>query len=152
MPFKRELIRVVVEVVMDFYASRRSLITAPLIDLTRRAKARDEMTAEEGARADLTVLERVHENLEDNATLEGILADLIIPAVCAARSWVSARKGSHLHLIQSIAVKSLRIRRAPPVHVHLESFAQAQPQTHNEASLIDQLAVEHWPRPYRFDS
>ncbi|KAJ7717313.1 hypothetical protein B0H16DRAFT_1740610 [Mycena metata] len=98
MPFKRELIRGVVEG-----------FTTPLFDPTRRANARDEMTAEEGARADLTVLERVHENFEDNATLEGFLADLIIPAVCAARSWVSARKGSHPHLIQSIAVKSLQL-------------------------------------------
>ncbi|KAJ7725488.1 hypothetical protein B0H16DRAFT_1471866 [Mycena metata] len=69
-PFKHELIRVVVEG-----------FTTPLFDPTRRAKAWDEMTAEEGARADLTVLERVHENFEDNATLEGFLADLIISAV-----------------------------------------------------------------------
>jgi condensin complex subunit 3 len=75
----------------------------------RRVKERHEMTAEEGVRADLTdlrclalvnsMLERVHgvcfllsiffraswltrpQNFEDNSTLEGILADLIIPAV-----------------------------------------------------------------------
>ncbi|KAJ7708500.1 hypothetical protein B0H16DRAFT_1746224 [Mycena metata] len=132
MPFKRELIRVVVEG-----------FTTPLFDPTRRANARDEMTAEEGARADLTVLERVHEHFEDNATLEGFLTDW----PCAARSWVSTRKplvGLCLCslIAKSIAVKSLRVRRAPPVHAHLDDFAQAQPQTHNEASLIDQLAVE----------
>ncbi|KAJ7714349.1 hypothetical protein B0H16DRAFT_1742652 [Mycena metata] len=105
------------------------------------------MTAEEGARADLAdfeMLERVHE-----VQFRGQRYARGLPHGLAVR-----RKELGIHekplvglclcslIAKSIAVKSLRVRRAPPVHAHLDDFAQAQPQTHNEASLIDQLAVE----------
>ncbi|KAG6815820.1 hypothetical protein H0H87_011119 [Tephrocybe sp. NHM501043] len=58
---------------------------------TQRAKLRDDMSPEERMQADITdmrclslcigMLERVDGSFEDNSTLEGILADLIIPSV-----------------------------------------------------------------------
>ncbi|KAF7365576.1 hypothetical protein MVEN_00431000 [Mycena venus] len=107
MPSERELVRVVVEIIMDLregdaepepemdhdmtQSTIRTQSTLRRERSLRRAKERDEMTPEEALQADLTdmrclalvvgMLERVHGNLEENSTLEGILADLIIPAV-----------------------------------------------------------------------
>ncbi|KAJ7032450.1 nuclear condensing complex subunit [Mycena alexandri] len=134
MPTERELIRVVVEVVMDLREPAGE--EEPDHDTTirsdsptrkerslRRAKARDEMTAEDGARADLTdlrclavtigMLERVHGNFEDNSTLEGILADLIIPAVRRKELGIREKGlvglGLCCLIAKSIAVKSLQL-------------------------------------------
>ncbi|KAJ7765255.1 nuclear condensing complex subunit [Mycena metata] len=135
MPTERELIRVVVEVVMDLRepageeeeldhdTTMRSDSTTRKERSLRRAKARDEMTAEEGARADLTdlrcltvtigMLERVHGNFEDNSTLEGILADLIIPAVRRKELGIREKGlvalGLCCVIAKSIAVKSLQL-------------------------------------------
>ncbi|KAJ7185293.1 nuclear condensing complex subunit [Mycena filopes] len=137
MPSERELIRVVVEVVMDLRepAGEEEELehdttihsdmtqTMPKERSLRRAKAREEMTAEEAARADLTdlrclavcigMLERVHGNFEDNSTLEGILADLIIPAVRRKELGIREKGlvglGLCCLIAKSIAVKSLQL-------------------------------------------
>ncbi|KAK7023043.1 nuclear condensing complex subunit [Favolaschia claudopus] len=140
MPTERELIRVVVEIVMDLREPEeeegenneqeqeltRSDITQSTLRKERsmrRAKGRQEMTPEEAAGADLvdmrcltlviSMLERVHGNFEDNSTLEGILADLIIPAV--RRKEVGIREkglvglGLCCLIAKSIAIKSLQL-------------------------------------------
>ncbi|KAJ7167346.1 nuclear condensing complex subunit [Mycena crocata] len=141
MPTERELIRVVVEIVMDLrepeeedlevnetqdHDTTQSDITQSTIRKERslrRAKDRSGMSVEEGVKADLTdmrclalcisMLERVHGNFEDNSTLEGILADLIIPAV--RRKEIGIREkglvglGLCCLIAKSIAVKSLQL-------------------------------------------
>ncbi|KAG5636580.1 hypothetical protein H0H81_007551 [Sphagnurus paluster] len=110
MPTERELIRVVVEIIIDLREEEdpeasdgRSVLndTESNADLTQttivkeksiqRSKSREDMNLEERAEADITdmrcltlciaMLERVDGTFEDNSTLEGILADLIIPSV-----------------------------------------------------------------------
>ncbi|KAJ7701145.1 nuclear condensing complex subunit [Mycena rosella] len=128
MPNERELIRVVVEIVMDLREPEEEDepdhdTTQSTIRSLRRAKGREEMSPAEAARADLTdmrclalcvsMLERVHGNFEDNSTLEGILADLIIPAV--RRKELGIREpglvglGLCCLIAKSIAVKSLQL-------------------------------------------
>ncbi|KAJ7104390.1 nuclear condensing complex subunit [Mycena belliarum] len=131
MPTERELIRVVVEIVMDLRdpeeeepeADHDTTLSTVRSRSLRRAKPREEMSAAEAARADLTdmrclavcvsMLERVHGNFEDNSTLEGILADLIIPAV--RRKELGIREpglvglGLCCLIAKSIAVKSLQL-------------------------------------------
>ncbi|KAK0449796.1 nuclear condensing complex subunit [Desarmillaria tabescens] len=103
-PSERELIRVVVEIVVDLRDDDDNEIAEGDIsrsDTTqttirkegsmRRMRDLESMSAEEKREADLTdmrcltlcigMLERVHGTFEDNSTLEGMLADLIIPAV-----------------------------------------------------------------------
>ncbi|KAJ7917694.1 nuclear condensing complex subunit [Mycena leptocephala] len=141
MPTERELIRVVVEIVMDLREYEhedeepeandhadmtQSDVTQSTIRKERslrRVKERHEMTAEEGVRADLTdlrclalvnsMLERVHGNFEDNSTLEGILADLIIPAVRRKELGIREKGlvglGLCCLIAKSIAVKSLQL-------------------------------------------
>ncbi|KAJ7512962.1 nuclear condensing complex subunit [Mycena galericulata] len=141
MPTERELIRVVVEIVMDLrepeeeenemqYAQDHDTTQSDVTQSTirrersvRRAKARDEMTPEEAVQADLTdmrclalcisMLERVHGNFEDNSTLEGILADLIIPAVRRKELGIREKGlvglGLCCLIAKSIAVKSLQL-------------------------------------------
>ncbi|KAJ6523478.1 nuclear condensing complex subunit [Mycena vulgaris] len=133
MPTERELIRVVVEIVMDLrepeeeenlnendHDTTQSTIRNRSL---RRAKPREEMSSAEAAHADLTdmrclalcvsMLERVHGIFEDNSTLEGILADLIIPAV--RRKELGIREpglvglGLCCLIAKSIAVKSLQL-------------------------------------------
>ncbi|KAM6503310.1 Nuclear condensing complex subunit [Amanita muscaria] len=107
LPNERELIRIVVEVIIelrendqdphseeeniDDSRSDASHATFRQEKSLRRKKQPHEMTAEERAIADIidlrcliiciALLERVHGTFEDNSTLEGILADLIIPSV-----------------------------------------------------------------------
>ncbi|KAF8635423.1 hypothetical protein AX15_000413 [Amanita polypyramis BW_CC] len=109
MPNERELIRVVVEVIIDVrendqtpesdnetaaYDDSRSEAgnsSSRWEKSLRRKKDFHDMTAEERVIADvielrclmvcIALLERVHGNFEDNSTLEGILSDLIIPSV-----------------------------------------------------------------------
>ncbi|KAJ7598768.1 nuclear condensing complex subunit [Mycena floridula] len=104
MPSERDLIRVVVETVIelreddeqpdepgDTSHSDISQATLKKDRLNRRSKQLQEMSEEEKRDSDLTdlrcltlcigMLERVNGTFEDNSTLEGILADLIIPAV-----------------------------------------------------------------------
>ncbi|KAJ7669544.1 nuclear condensing complex subunit [Mycena polygramma] len=139
MPTERELIRVVVEIVMDLREPEeeetemndqqditQSDVTQSTIRKERSlrwAKERDEMTAEEGVRADLTdlrclalvisMLERVHGNFEDNSTLEGVLADLVIPAVRRKELGIREKGlvalGLCCLIAKSIAVKSLQL-------------------------------------------
>ncbi|KAJ7258714.1 nuclear condensing complex subunit [Mycena haematopus] len=135
MPTERELIRVVVEIVMDFrepeeeegemndHDITQSDVTMRKERSLRRTKDRQEMTAEEAIRSDLTdirclalvvsMLERVHGNFEDNSTLEGILADLIIPAVrrkdLGIREKGLVALGLCCLIAKSIAVKSLQL-------------------------------------------
>ncbi|KAL0960210.1 hypothetical protein HGRIS_011843 [Hohenbuehelia grisea] len=108
-PSERELIRVVVEIVIELrdqddeadaaaveavLNDSRSEETQPSFSREkslRREKPRNEMSPEEAYEADLidlrclllciAILERVDSNFEDNSTLEGVLADLIIPSV-----------------------------------------------------------------------
>ncbi|KAJ7635072.1 nuclear condensing complex subunit [Roridomyces roridus] len=135
LPTERELIRVVVEIVIDLREGDSEEPEEEMNDQDttqsdirkersmRRAKAREDMTAEEGARADVMdlrclevcngMLERVHENFADNSTLEGILADLIIPAV--KRKELSIREkglvglGLCCLLSKNIALNSLQL-------------------------------------------
>ncbi|KAJ6562584.1 nuclear condensing complex subunit [Mycena capillaripes] len=138
MPTERELIRVVVEIVMDLRESEEEEPEMNDPDTTqcdvtqstirkerslRRAKERHEMTTEEGVRADLTdlrclalvisMLERVHGNFEDNSTLEGVLANLIIPAVRRKELGIREKGlvalGLCCLIAKSIAVKSLQL-------------------------------------------
>ncbi|KAF8814695.1 ARM repeat-containing protein [Phlegmacium glaucopus] len=109
MPSERDLIRVIVEIIVELRegeddaenADDQALIDDNQSDISqatirkdkssRKTKERDEMTAEERMEADMTdirclllciaVLERVNGSFEDNSTLEGILGDLIIPSV-----------------------------------------------------------------------
>ncbi|KAF8633170.1 hypothetical protein AX17_004671 [Amanita inopinata Kibby_2008] len=109
LPDERELIRVIVEIIIelreddhvtenDNEASRDEDSRSDAGKTTfkrdkslQRKKGYHDMTAEERAAADITdlrclmiciaLLERVHGNFEDNSTLEGVLADLIIPSV-----------------------------------------------------------------------
>ncbi|KAF7316513.1 hypothetical protein MIND_00170500 [Mycena indigotica] len=107
LPSERELIRVVVEIIMDLREPEEGEIEAsPIPDFNqadttqssirrerslRRDKTREEMSPNEAMRADMTdmrclevcinMLERVHGDFEDNSTLEGVLTDLVIPAV-----------------------------------------------------------------------
>ncbi|KAI5887283.1 uncharacterized protein SCHCODRAFT_060997 [Schizophyllum commune H4-8] len=113
MDSERDLIRIVVEIVIDLRdedggiegdpnstvsllmsQSEGDTTTLSAIrsrDRSVRRKGRDEMTVEERMQADVTdmrclilcigMLERINGSFEDNSTLEGILADLIIPAV-----------------------------------------------------------------------
>ncbi|KAH9478497.1 Condensin complex subunit 3 [Psilocybe cubensis] len=104
MPSERDLIRVIVEIVVELREGEDDGENAdePPIDDNQsdvsqatikkpRKKSRDDMTPEERTRADLTdvrclmlciaMLERVNGTFEDNSTLEGILGDLIIPCV-----------------------------------------------------------------------
>ncbi|KAF7375149.1 Condensin complex subunit 3 [Mycena sanguinolenta] len=105
---ERDLIRVVVEIVGDLRDpgdedDGRRLLQNPddVADMSfdseqgpapkKLGKAREEMSPEEQARADLTdmrclilcigMLERVNGTVEENSTLQGILQDLIIPSV-----------------------------------------------------------------------
>ncbi|KAJ6514182.1 nuclear condensing complex subunit [Mycena vitilis] len=139
MPTERELIRVVVEIVMDLREPEdeepemndqqditQSDVTQSTIRKERSlrwAKARDDMTVEEGVQADLTdlrclalvisMLERVHGNFEDNSTLEGVLADLVIPAVRRKELGIREKGlvalGLCCLIAKSIAVKSLQL-------------------------------------------
>ncbi|TFK34512.1 nuclear condensing complex subunit [Crucibulum laeve] len=109
MPSERDLIRVVVEIIVELRDGEDDGHEEDILvgmdesqsDITqatfrkdrslRRSKNREQMSAEERMEADVTdirclmlciaVLERVDSNFEDNSTLEGILADLIIPSV-----------------------------------------------------------------------
>ncbi|KAJ7259477.1 hypothetical protein B0H12DRAFT_1278399, partial [Mycena haematopus] len=93
MPTERELIRVVVEIVIDFRESEeeegemndhditQSNVTMRKERSLRRTKDRQEMTTEEA-------------NFEDNSTLEGIIADLFILAVRAKTSAFARRASS----------------------------------------------------------
>ncbi|PFH49330.1 hypothetical protein AMATHDRAFT_76233 [Amanita thiersii Skay4041] len=107
LPDERELIRVLVEVIVDLREFDAAESDGEVMDddtrseidhstirrerSLRRKKGHDEMTAEERAEADIidlrclaiciALLERVHGSFEDNSTLEGILTDLIIPSV-----------------------------------------------------------------------
>ncbi|KAJ7863492.1 nuclear condensing complex subunit [Mycena olivaceomarginata] len=142
MPTERELIRVVVEVVVDLregegegegepeeeggdttQSTIRSLRRAKSKESMGQRKERHEMTPEEAARADLTemrclalvvsMLERVHGNFEDNSMLEGVLADLIIPAVRRKELGIREKGlvglGLCCLIAKSIAVKSLQL-------------------------------------------
>ncbi|KAJ6451646.1 nuclear condensing complex subunit [Mycena sanguinolenta] len=144
MPDERELIRVVVEIVMDLrepeeeeqeqmndvsislpscHDTTQSDVTIRKERSLRRTKARENMTPEEAVRSDLTdmrclalvvsMLERVHGNFEDNSTLEGILADLIIPAVRRKELGIREKGlvglGLCCLIAKSIAVKSLQL-------------------------------------------
>ncbi|KAI3616327.1 condensin subunit cnd3 [Moniliophthora roreri] len=106
-PSERELIRIVVEIIVelrdsddpiadteddhDGARSDTSQSTTRKEKSLRRTKDVQSMTPEEKHQADLTdlrcltlcigMLERVDESFEDNSTLEGILGDLIVPAV-----------------------------------------------------------------------
>ncbi|KAK1232890.1 chromosome condensation complex Condensin, subunit G [Marasmius sp. AFHP31] len=108
-PSDRELIRIVVEIIIELRDNEeadgaveddadgtRSETTQSTATLRRerslrRIKELQLMTLEEKNQADLTdlrcltlcigMLERVDESFEDNSTLEGVLTDLIIPAV-----------------------------------------------------------------------
>ncbi|KAF8830541.1 hypothetical protein HHX47_DHR2000911 [Lentinula edodes] len=103
LPSERELIRIVVEIIIelrdddevepaidDNFDGSRSDINQKERSM-RRSKDRHEMTPEEQQQNDLTdmrclvlcigMLERVNGTFEDNSTLEGILTDLIVPAV-----------------------------------------------------------------------
>ncbi|KAL0058503.1 chromosome condensation complex Condensin, subunit G [Marasmius tenuissimus] len=108
-PSDRELIRIVVEIIIELRDNEeadgaveddadgtRSETTQSTATLRRerslrRIKELQLMTPEEKNQADLTdlrcltlcigMLERVDESFEDNSTLEGVLTDLIIPAV-----------------------------------------------------------------------
>ncbi|KAL0578384.1 chromosome condensation complex Condensin, subunit G [Marasmius crinis-equi] len=105
-PSDRELIRIVVEIIIelrdddeaieDDNDGARSDTTQSTGTLRRerslkRIKELQKMSPEEKIQADLTdlrclglcigMLERVDESFEDNSTLEGVLTDLIIPAV-----------------------------------------------------------------------
>ncbi|KAL1732156.1 nuclear condensing complex subunit [Schizophyllum commune] len=109
MDSERDLIRIVVEIVIDLRDEDAGMEENPNSTMSQsegdtttlsairsrdrsvRRKGRDEMTAEERMQADVTdmrclilcigMLERINGSFEDNSTLEGILADLIIPAV-----------------------------------------------------------------------
>ncbi|RDB27802.1 Condensin complex subunit 3 [Hypsizygus marmoreus] len=109
LPTERELIRVVVEIIVelreedeqDGQDGKSILNDESHADITQttitkdksiqRTKLRNEMTPEERMEADVKdmrcltlcigMLERVDGTFEDNSTLEGILADLIIPSV-----------------------------------------------------------------------
>ncbi|KIY53262.1 hypothetical protein FISHEDRAFT_33685 [Fistulina hepatica ATCC 64428] len=105
MDSERDLIRIIVEVIVDLRdeaseGSARSGRSASVQSRSgsrersrsmRRPKTREDMSPAERARADATdmrclalcigMLERVHGTFEDNSTLEGVLADLIVPAV-----------------------------------------------------------------------
>ncbi|KAF8888582.1 nuclear condensing complex subunit [Infundibulicybe gibba] len=109
LPSERELIRVVVEIVIELREDNgeealegldpaemddsRSDITSTRKDRDRslRRNKQTELTPEQKAQADLVdqrcltlcigMLERVDGSFEDNSTLEGILSDLIIPSV-----------------------------------------------------------------------
>ncbi|TFK73394.1 hypothetical protein BDN72DRAFT_761779 [Pluteus cervinus] len=108
-PSERELIRLVVEVVIELRDNDEENQDPPpednndgnTADTTQttirrerslsRIKDRQQMSADERMDADMAdmrclllcigVLERVNGNFEDNSTLEGVLADLIIPSV-----------------------------------------------------------------------
>ncbi|KAF4564848.1 hypothetical protein EYR40_011021 [Pleurotus pulmonarius] len=109
-PSERELIRIVVEIIIEHrdgdddqvgglegmtsVSESQSDITHSTIrreKSMRRAKGRDDMSPEEAMEADvidlrclalcIAMLERVHGDFDDNSTLQGILGDLIIPAV-----------------------------------------------------------------------
>ncbi|KAJ6624265.1 nuclear condensing complex subunit [Mycena sp. CBHHK59/15] len=139
MPTERELIRVVVEIVMDLREddepemnevqdndTTQSDVTQSTIRKERsirRAMERHEMSAADAIKADLTdmrclalcisMLERVHGNFEDNSTLEGILADLIIPSVRRKELGIREKGlvglGLCCLIAKSIAVKSLQL-------------------------------------------
>ncbi|KAJ7739418.1 hypothetical protein DFH07DRAFT_983601 [Mycena maculata] len=103
MPSERELVRVVVEVVTDLREPPEDDADADAeaaADTTQSTKSTqhslqralaEEMAPAEGTRADLVdmrclalvvgMLERVRGDFEDNSTLEGVLADLIVPTV-----------------------------------------------------------------------
>ncbi|KAJ3982195.1 nuclear condensing complex subunit [Lentinula detonsa] len=110
LPSERELIRIVVEIiielrddddaepaiddvrVLNFDGSRSDITQSSRKERSmRRTRDRQDMTAEEQQQSDLTdmrclvlcigMLERVNGTFEDNSTLEGVLTDLIIPAV-----------------------------------------------------------------------
>ncbi|KAG6889138.1 hypothetical protein C0995_003498 [Termitomyces sp. Mi166 len=106
LPTERELIRVVVEIIVDLREDdhdindvENSLLGDPDMTQTtitkdkssRRTKSRKEMSPDERVEADIIdmrclllcigMLERVDGSFEDNSTLEGILTDLIIPSV-----------------------------------------------------------------------
>ncbi|KAF8875410.1 nuclear condensing complex subunit [Gymnopilus junonius] len=107
MPSERDLIRVIVEIVVELREGEEDAENAeePPIDDNQsdvsqatikrdksvRRKDRQDMSPEERVQADLTdirclmlciaMLERVNGTFEDNSTLEGILGDLIIPSV-----------------------------------------------------------------------
>ncbi|KAE9400263.1 hypothetical protein BT96DRAFT_938756 [Gymnopus androsaceus JB14] len=107
LPSKRELIRIVVEIIIElrdddteqaleddnFDASRSDVTFASSKKdrSIRRTKEYQDMTAEEQHEADLNdmrclvlcigMLERVNGTFEDNSMLEGVLTDLIVPAV-----------------------------------------------------------------------
>ncbi|KAF7325644.1 hypothetical protein MKEN_00414300 [Mycena kentingensis (nom. inval.)] len=136
LPTERELIRVVVEIIVDLRepedgdvfegdttAADTTHSTLPRERSLRRAKTRDDMTTEEAIRADMTdmrclevcisMLERVHGDFEDNSTLEGVLTDLVVPAV--RRKEVGIREkglvalGLCCLIAKGIAVKSLQL-------------------------------------------
>ncbi|KAF8962585.1 nuclear condensing complex subunit [Flammula alnicola] len=108
MPSERDLIRVIVEIVVELREGEEDAENAdePQIDdnqsdisqatikrdkSSRRAEDREDLTPEERVQADrmdirclmlcIAMLERVNGTFEDNSTLEGILGDLIIPSV-----------------------------------------------------------------------
>ncbi|KAF9525087.1 nuclear condensing complex subunit [Crepidotus variabilis] len=108
MPSERDLIRVVVEIVVELRDGEpeEQVNEAPVSipddqsdvsttfrkeKTTRQTKDREDMTPQERQVADVTdirclmlciaMLERVNGTFEDNSTLEGVLSDLIIPSV-----------------------------------------------------------------------
>ncbi|KAJ7287535.1 nuclear condensing complex subunit [Mycena rebaudengoi] len=140
MPSERELIRVVVEVIMelreygdpdmneaqvhslgnDVTQSDVTQSTIPKERSFRWSKERHEMSVEEGIQADLIDLRcltlciaMLERNFEDNSTLEGILADLIIPAVRRKELGIREKGlvglGLCCLIAKAIAVKSLQL-------------------------------------------
>ncbi|KAG6849522.1 hypothetical protein H0H93_007772 [Arthromyces matolae] len=106
LPTERELIRVVVEIIVDLREDNQDANDVQSLlqgdpDMTQtstgkdrslqRNRSRADMSPEEQMEADIIdvrclllcigMLERVDGSFEDNSTLEGILADLIIPSV-----------------------------------------------------------------------
>ncbi|KAF9066728.1 nuclear condensing complex subunit [Rhodocollybia butyracea] len=109
LPSERELIRIVVEIIIELrdddgdptfdenFDPNRSDLTQTTNASNgkkrsmQRSKGRDDMTPEEQQEVDMTdmrclvlcigMLERVNGTFEDNSTLEGVLTDLIVPAV-----------------------------------------------------------------------
>ncbi|KAG6907366.1 hypothetical protein DXG01_009187 [Tephrocybe rancida] len=106
LPTEKELIRVVVEVIIDLREDEQEINDVQSIlqgdpdttqattvkdRSTQRTRSRDSMSPEERMEADIIdmrcltlcigMLERVDGTFEDNSTLEGILTDLIIPSV-----------------------------------------------------------------------
>ncbi|KAH9922432.1 nuclear condensing complex subunit [Fomitopsis serialis] len=134
-PNERDLIRVVVEVVHELRDPSEPEEDVPQVNdgevsLPRRPRPcpESEMTPEERARADaidlrclslcIGMLERVNGTFEENSTLEGILGELIIPAV-KRKELLLRQKGlvslGLCCLIARVGVFSRQVQAAPEV-------------------------------------